>query len=122
MNNGLYPNSGVTRQRFVSQEWPLAYPLIAQALHGLGGTPGQVRWVLVCKTSELSFAVGDEITIAGQGDSANAGSHFDHGANANQVFLVGDANGFVQLHDKFTGAGPTNINVARWAVKCYARL
>ncbi len=109
-----------TESTFTSAELALPTDGATSATHGLGATPTRVRWVLACKTGELGYSAGDELELFSVRDSGGSGVHFNAGANATTVFIVGINSGNPQVLNKSTGV-PAAITPANWKAKCYAR-
>lgn len=107
---------------FVSEEMEIATGQVTNMAHNLGTTPSVVRWVLVCKTNDLGFEVGDEVDAAGARDSSTHYNHFSFGANSTNVFLIArDGNSFELLNKTNGTATAATSSGARWRAKCYAR-
>ena len=84
--------------------------------HGLGAVPKQVRVVLVCTTSNLGYAVGDEVVIHSN-DTSSAQKCIAVFANATQVGWV--QSNTPQLPNKSSGA-ISDITTSSWRLKFYA--
>lgn len=102
---------------FTTAEITLAAGLLTNATHGLGSTPTSVRAVLVCKTAELGYAVGDEL------DARlvwNNQAMWSFGANATNVWLtLADNSPTFGSMNKTNGASG-NLTYANWRAKLYA--
>jgi hypothetical protein len=59
---------------FTSTEISLVSGTDNSQAHGLGTTPSLVRGFLRCKTAELGYSVGDEVSVIADGNPANATS------------------------------------------------
>ena len=114
-------------QKFVSIEYPLtnvSYSISTN--HGLSVTPQSVRWVLVCKTAELGYSVGDEVSAEALVASADNSRHVVEGANATKVFFAyAGAGNAMQLPNKTSPAAPQTLTsassvISNWKLKCYA--
>lgn len=90
--------------------------------HGMAIVPKLITSILVCKTAELNYSVGDEVVV----DSLNSESSTNRGwtyiidaTNINVRF--GSASNIIQLLDKTAGTG-TGITPANWKliVRAYA--
>lgn len=106
---------------FTSAEFSISAGAIANVAHGLGVTPQQVRWVLVCKTTDLNFAVEDEVPIEHfVGPSAEA--RWSAGGNTTNVFLTlfSSTGSTLIMFNKSTG-NAESATLSRWRAKCYAR-
>lgn len=93
--------------------------------HGLPGTPDSFRAVLLCKTNEANYKVGDEIVLdTGVKDSSD-GKYGTYGRNSTNLFLVFKVDGRIQVPDKTTGVqanltGNSGAWVPNWRLKFYA--
>lgn len=105
--------------RFTSTETAIATGAIINTAHGLGATPGRVRLVLVCQTTDVGYAAGDEID-AGQDGCSSAGDTpiFVVGANSTNVFCLCSSTTLRGLN-KTTGALDT-LTAANWKAKIVA--
>lgn len=105
--------------QFVSSEIAVAGG--AQAIdtaHSLGVTPTFVKCVLVCKTSQAGYAVGDEVDVAVASNQKFA----TMGANATNVFIAIRASADIELYNKVSPGSPvTTITPSSWRFKFYAR-
>jgi len=91
--------------------------------HGLGGTPGIVRYVLVCKTADLGFAPGDEVSGSGvtvDSGGATGTAWMDVVGNSTNVVAVA-LSGTPTLIRR-SDATRVTITTASWKFKIYARL
>jgi len=103
---------------FISQEYSIASGVVANIKHGLSNTPSNVRWVVVCRTNDVGYSVGDELNVASV--DANTYPAFSSGANSTNVFLIFDDNASAfEIANKSTGARQNGV-LARWKAKCYA--
>jgi len=102
--------------RFTSSESNLVTGVVADVPHGLGGTPQEVRWVIVCKTNDVGYVVGDEVPA----DMVELGEGYmlGGGANATNVFASLQNAGFT-LNNKASGATEPAL-ATRWKAKAYA--
>jgi len=91
------------------------------ATHQLGLTPRQFRWVLVCGTADLNYAVGDEIPVEALCSNGGGGHNVVQGANATTAYLVAPFGTYnsMSLVDKTTYTMAT-LTVLRWTMRCYA--
>lgn len=86
------------------------------------------RWVLVCKTNEGGFTVGDEIDAGNLIDSGGAGSHPSYGSGASGLYIWYSFNvgGRIQVHARTNAAtiitltGLSGQWVPNWTLKGYA--
>lgn len=114
-------------QKFVSIEYPLTNVNYSVSTnHGLSTTPQIVRWVLVCKTNELGYTVGDEVAANAIVASTDNSRHDMEGGNSTKVFFAyaGSGNN-MQLPNKTNPAAPANLTavssvIQNWKLKCYA--
>lgn len=114
-------------QKFASTEYTLtnvSYSISTS--HGLSGLPQIVRWVLVCKTNELGYVVGDEVSAGALVNSADNSKHPLEMANITNVAFVFSVNGAaMQLPNKTNPAAPQSLTqvssvIQKWKLKCYA--
>lgn len=98
--------------RFDIGETSLAVGLIVNVAHSLARAPSLVRAVLRCKTAELGYSVGNEITAPDL--------FFAAGGSATNVFIV-CANATPNILRKDTFVLDT-ITAANWKVVGYVRL
>lgn len=91
------------------------------ATHQLGVTPRALRWVLVCGTSDLNYAVGDQVDATSLVANTSNFRLCVQGANETDAFLVTPFaySSSAALPDK-TGYTPATITAARWTMRCYA--
>ena len=99
--------------------------VLINAAHSFGMTPGYVRGVIVCQTTDAGYAVGDEVDLATVGGVLNGetflrGNPLTVGANSTNVFCVQSSTMFLYVANKSTGA-PTQLTHASWKAKLYAR-
>lgn len=84
--------------------------------HGLGAIPKFVRCVLVCKTADIGYHVGDEVDI--REAHINDGAHYTDGlvfrvtANSTSVSVGVTAGSTVWI-------GGSNPTTSRWKIKLY---
>jgi len=103
---------------FVSQEYSIASGVVANIPHGFSNAPSNVRWVVVCTTTNVGYSVGDELNVASV--DANSYPAFSSGANSTNVFLIFDDNSSAfEIANKSTGARQNGV-IADWKAKCYA--
>lgn len=100
---------------FVTPEITLTAGVLTNGAHGLPAKPTSVRAVLVCKTVDWGYAVGDEIDA---GNLWNNQATFTFGANATNVFAA-MAPSTGDISDKTNGVA-RNLTFARWKFKLYA--
>ncbi len=104
--------------KFASAEQAIAAGITSVA-HGLAGLPQIVRWVLVCKTIDVGYAVGDEVDIFQSAkQAAHDQNNFMGGADVTNVFLLATVTTFTLLN-KGTGAYG-DATAANWKAKAYA--
>jgi len=122
MNNGLFANPKITPTSFTSAEIAVVSSSATITVnHGLGAQPRRVRWVLVCKTAEQGYSVGDELDVTSVREISSAGIHASIGANVRQAFLVLNSSSGWQLFNFGTSANASLTN-ANWRFKCYCDL
>lgn len=112
---------------FTSIEYPVTPRALYSTNHGFSVTPTWMRWVMVCKTNNLHYRVGDEVDITsfhsywGQNYNYYMAAAFGTYANSSNVsctVLTEDVNlltygvgtNFVEI-----------INQPSWRLKCYAK-
>lgn len=105
---------------FTSAEQAIVTGATISVAHSLGAIPVRVRWVLVCKTADLGYSVGQEVDVATamNGNNNNAMAMF--GADATNVFLVINTHVW-QIYSQTT-FGAASITTGNWKLKCYASL
>jgi hypothetical protein len=105
-------------RRFVSAEFSIVAGLAADTAHGLGAVPTGSQWVLVCKTAELGYSIGDEVDVLPSDQSSD--QNFNAGKNATNIFVIVRQTGTIRLLNKTTGVLTTTLNTANWRLKGYA--
>ena len=107
---------------FTSQEFTLPAVgvggVVANVAHGFSKTPADVRWVLICKTNNVGYIVGDEVDVNGL--LSGQPLVFCNGANSTNVFLIMNNTGGPQIINKTT-FNNSSITMGSWKAKCYAR-
>lgn len=112
-----YANTNI----FTTGEYALSNGLIADTNHGLAALPSLVNWVLVCKTNNAGFVVGDEVSVNAFTDTSGDNfCAFAGGANSTNVFLTSTAVTGLKVASK-AGAGRVSVTAADWKAKGYAR-
>lgn len=112
---------------FTSYEYSItASGNLVNTNHNLGVTPGLVRWVLVCKTNDGTFVVGDEIEVQNlmnTNPSFLQYPAFTLGANSTNVWAstVATVTVLTVEKDQSTTPGYLELNEARWRIKVYCR-
>jgi hypothetical protein len=114
---GNISNSGLP---LAFQSGELSLSTTAQTTaHGLGVVPNAFHVVLVCKTTDLGYSVGDRVAVnpsindndQGSGTSTNG---FAIGANSSSVFYrVSGSTSSICIGSKTSG-DPANITASRW--------
>lgn len=107
---------------FATAETTLAAGGMIDTAHGLGLTPGFVRAVLVCQTTDAGYSVLDEVDLASAGNNTGNNTFFpafSYGANQTNVFATLNTTSF-WLPNKSSGATAA-VTPARWKLKIYAR-
>ena len=96
--------------------------------HSLGFRPSSVWGTITCTTSDLNYAIGDELPVSaltfasGASFGENRGPAVFVGANSTNVFLVQSvASTLLYMTDKSSGGLPAAITPGRWTYKIYAR-
>jgi hypothetical protein len=97
--------------------------LVANAAHGMtNGTPRLVRWVMVEVSAggDSGYTQGQEVDVGAFANAANSGwPALIGGGNATSVFCSAYGGNYFVI-DGSTGAGPEQITLANWNLKCYA--
>jgi len=103
-------------EKFTSGEFDLALSGYCSTNHGLGGAPQVCRWVLVCKTNDASYIVGNEVSATCFYDSSS-GAPAGFGASATNVFLSVPSS-----HQTIVGTNGSgqSLTLVRWKAKAYA--
>lgn len=120
----LTMNSGATAPEWATPTHPAADFTSAEqtitngsglnVAHGLGAKPGRVEAVLLCKTAEDGWAVGDEIALPSKDAVSSSVYNFILGWDATNVTVVTCASG-VQVANKSTGAAAVLTN-SNWRI------
>lgn len=100
---------------YLSPTQAVATGVIALA-HGLAAVPARVRWVLVCGTTDLGYAVGDEVGIEGC-DASGTAVAVTPAANATNVYLAVQTTG-IDICRRDTGVR-AGITPASWTFRAY---
>lgn len=87
-----------------------ASSLAINEVHGLGGVPHWVRFVMICQTAELGYAIGDEV------DNSD---DFTISSNATNICASENNSATHNIFHKTTGV-LTNITNANWKIRMYA--
>ena len=92
------------------------------ATHQLGLTPRQFKWVLVCGTADLGYAVGDEVDATSLTTSTGLYSVISQGADATTAFLITPYGTYPQaiLFHKTAYTVAAVITPGSWKMRCYA--
>jgi len=110
-------------RRYVSAEisLPAAGAAITAITHGLGATPSQVRWVLINKTTDLGYAVNDEVPLQSTfgGSSGTEQPPFWQWANTTSIGLRRNASSPLLIGNKGTGAWAGITSDSYWRLKAY---
>lgn len=109
----------VTTRHFASAEVNIASGKVIDVAHGLGAKPTIVRGVLVCKTINLVYAVGDEVDATVNNGSSDAPAIFI-GANSTNVWLIVRST-FIAIAAK-DNSSFADITNGDWKLKIYANL
>jgi hypothetical protein len=101
-------------------EWTLASPMVEATAysvnHGLGGTPKLLQLVLKCLTTELGYAVGDEVQLSGNTNNTNNFGVLSCWASAAQVGATTHASGYIHSITNKTNGSPGAATVGNWAL------
>lgn len=90
--------------------------------HKLGLTPRDQRWVLVCQTAELNYAIADEVPMECLTEITNARYPYKHmAANTTQMkFILAGPSATLTLVDKTAYTFSVGMTVGNWKVRAYA--
>lgn len=99
---------------FTSTEQTITNGSGLNVAHGLGAKPTRVEAVLICKTAEDGWAVGDEVALPSKDAVSSSVFNFIMGWDATNVTVVTCASG-VQIANKSTGAAVSLTN-ANWRI------
>lgn len=90
------------------------------AAHGLSGVPKLVRAVLVCKTADLNYSVGDEVEFPHSSVVSFGGSsEFTAAIGANSTDCIVNQDGGINLPNE-SSLTLNTITYANWRLKFYA--
>lgn len=105
---------------FTTAEYSFTSGTAIETNHGLSITPSLVRWVIVCKTNDSGWVVGDELDVAGlEGDSNR--QFVQTGASSSNIFAnVYGEDTSLFIKNKTNGVRAVTVN-ARWKLKGYAK-
>lgn len=109
-----------TGRKYESAEFGLAVATAYTVTHNIGFTPNNVRTVLVCKTAELGYSIGDEVEVHGNynsGGGGNAGEGYVTACRRKDATVTTGA-AFIVVLNLTTGAYST-ITVGNWKLKTY---
>ena len=109
-NANYHPNT----PDFTSTEQTITNGSGLNIAHGLGAKPSRVEAVLLCKTTEDGWAVGDEIALPSKDAVSSSVFNFILGWDATNVTVVTCASG-VQVVNKSTGAAVALTN-SNWRI------
>lgn len=87
--------------------------------HGLTGVPHSVRTVLVCGTSDLGYAVGDEVDVSNMSRSTDKSNGFQVYTDSSNVNIIRPSADTPMLLNKTTGA-ISSITPGSWSFRVYA--
>lgn len=125
----FHTNGGVvTLSNFVSIEYSFAPGASIGTNHHLPTTPTLWHWVMVCKTNEFGYRVGDELSISswyGTDNDVNLETSFVSGASTTNVFLTVPNSPtfpeFALATRNRTNGTRVFPNTNNWKAKAYAR-
>lgn len=88
--------------------------------HGLGVKPTLTQVILVCKTADRGFSVGDELTIHHDYSNASTQSTMINttATNTNIVLNIRNLGNF--LYTAYGDLGDTKLNISSWRIKVRA--
>lgn len=95
---------------------------ITPQAHGLGAVPKFVRAVLICTSTDLGYAVNDEVNINSvQKGNAGQDQAFIVAANATNLYVAQTNDANVNMIP-LAGGSATGLDETKWAIKLYASL
>lgn len=124
VGNGLTLSSGTlivnatTVTNFVTAEYSLSSGAIANTNHGFGTVLTSARWVLICKTNDVSFTVGDEVDAQCFYESGSR-PQFVTGSTSTNMFA--SLKSLAILVRRKDNGNEDSITAASWKLKGYAR-
>lgn len=101
---------------------PQAVPAASGVLeltHGLGQAPFNVRWTLLCVSTDAGFSPGDEIGIGGLWDSpgaTDAERWFKDYANSTKIGLIRDSGMATLIVTHKSTAADTTLTESKWRI------
>lgn len=95
---------------FVSPERSVAANTDVQEAHGLAGTPALVRVVLICKTAEYGYVVGEEVEM--NFHYVSGGGQVGVSADSTNVYI--EVGGNINLLNKLSKPNIATITYANW--------
>lgn len=93
--------------------------IIGNGVHSLAGTPQSVRAVIICKTAELNYSIGDEVDVTTL-QYSGGGAAFDVGVNASTIWVTTRDITPTILNKTSGSTTRVAITSANWKVKIYA--
>lgn len=92
--------------------------------HGFSGVPEFVRGVLICKTAEYGYSIGDELDFSSVHNQHVSSSDDEYGisirANSNDVKVLLPSSFTFALINLSTGNTAVSFTNANWRIKVYA--
>ena len=98
--------------KIVSAEQTITGNANATIGHGLGRLPDDLEIVIRCKTAELGYAIGDEVTIAGGG--YNATNQVNVTRNTTNIIITTLSSSAIQVVQKALLSSANPITPANW--------
>lgn len=88
---------------------------ITNLAHGLAGTPQIFSWILVCKSTDAGYAVGDEVDAKFAIDTGGSNPAYAYGANATNIFIAFTR--LPRLSRKDGSNNYDNLDTTKWKIK-----
>jgi len=110
---GVYPSSLFFETTLAS---PMVEATAYSANHGLGSIPKLLQLVMKCLTTELGYAVGDEVQISANSNNLNNFGGLSCWASSTQVGATTHASGYIHSITHKTNGAPGNAQTGNWAL------
>lgn len=104
---------------FQSSDQTITSSALYTIAHGLGSTPRNAWFALVCQTAELGYSVGDVVFTYAEGELANRGLTITADAT-NLECQIANHNSPLTVIDRTTG-GFSGITRANWKLRFFAQ-
>lgn len=93
--------------------------IITNVAHGLSAAPRFLSCILVCRTNDWGYVVGDRIDITGV-QSTDANRCMVVGCNDTNIFLVQYADSTIKVPNKINGSKSVELDRPSWTATIYA--